>query len=79
VCEIPPHLLNSDTYRVELLVVRDQAHIVYSDEAAISFEVAETYDDNGAWHGRQAGIVKPRLRWSTTWLDETVESAMEES
>jgi lipopolysaccharide transport system ATP-binding protein len=78
VCELPGHLLNSETYRVELLVVRDQANVVYRDDAALSFEVQEAFDETGAWHYRLAGIVRPRVGWRTTWLDEKIGVAEEQ-
>lgn len=65
VCELPPHLLNADKYRVELLIVRDQSHIIYRDDSAIAFEVSETPTENTAWHGRFPGVVRPQLNWTT--------------
>ena len=67
ICELPPNLLNADKYRVELLVVRDQNHIIYRDDCAIAFEVSDLAIDT-AWHGRFPGVVRPNLSWTTQQL-----------
>ena len=66
-CELPPHLLNSDKYRVELLVVRDQAQIIFRDDFALGFEVMDVPTDT-AWHGRFPGVVRPQIHWTTEQL-----------
>ena len=67
VCELPSHLLNADKYRVELLVVRDQNHVIYRDDCAIAFEVEDVAVET-AWHGRFPGLVRPNLKWTTEQL-----------
>lgn len=67
VCEIPPHLLNSDRYRVELLVVQNQTTVIYQNESALAFEV-EDIQNNTAWHGKTPGVIRPKLNWTTVRL-----------
>jgi lipopolysaccharide transport system ATP-binding protein len=67
-CELPGHFLNADHYRVELLVVREQADVIWREENALSFELREVATDV-AWHGRWPGVVHPRTKWTTTCLD----------
>jgi lipopolysaccharide transport system ATP-binding protein len=67
--ELPPRLLNSGTYRIELLVVRDQAVILSKHENIVAFEVVDA--PNGSmWHGRLPGVVRPKIRWVTKRLDQ---------
>ncbi len=59
ICTIPPRLLNDGTYRVELLVVRDQATVIYRDEQALVFTVHDVPEPGLAWHGGWPGIGAP--------------------
>lgn len=73
VCEIPGYLLNSGSYRVELLFVEDQARIVYKVSDALVFDVVEAIEVRGAasWFERWAGVLHPRLDWETLPITET--------
>jgi lipopolysaccharide transport system ATP-binding protein len=64
-CHIPGDLLNAGTYRVQLLVVRDQAFEVFNMEDAFVFEVQEARFDTVKWYGKIPGVVRPALKWST--------------
>lgn len=67
VCEIPGYLLNSGIYRVEVLFVENQARIIYQVTDALVFDVSEAIEVRGAanWFGRWAGVVHPKLAWTT--------------
>ena len=67
-CEIPGDLLNSGLHRVSLLIVRDGASVILSIEDAVAFEVAEPERRSGAWFGKLAGVVRPRLNWNIKWV-----------
>ena len=70
VCHIPGDLLNDGTYRVELLVVKDQSVIIYQHDDTLTFSVHETAEDRkGAWYGKWPGAVRPNLQWSTEAID----------
>jgi len=64
-CHIPGDLLNAGTYRVQLLVVRDQAFEVFNMEDAIVFEVQEARFESVKWYGKIPGVVRPALKWNT--------------
>jgi len=64
-CHIPGDLLNAGTYRVQLLVIRDQAFEVFNMEDAFVFEVQEARFESVKWYGKIPGVVRPALKWNT--------------
>ncbi|HZS06234.1 MAG TPA: ABC transporter ATP-binding protein [Blastocatellia bacterium] len=64
-CYIPGDLLNDGTHRVELYVIRDQSVVIYRQDELLFFEVRDSVDLRGAWHGKWIGALRPRLRWDT--------------
>jgi lipopolysaccharide transport system ATP-binding protein len=68
VCFIPGNLLNDGTYRIMIMIVRDQSVALWSCEDVIVFEVIET-DRGGAWYGKWPGTVRPKLRWDTEVIE----------
>ena len=69
-CHIPPDLLNDGTYRVRLLVVRDQATIIFEMENAMNFELHDIRPEGLQWYGKILGAVRPALGWDTEILEE---------
>jgi lipopolysaccharide transport system ATP-binding protein len=67
-CHIPADLLNVGTYRVQLLVVRDQAFEVFNLEDAFIFEVREARFESVKWYGSIPGVVRPALKWNTEFV-----------
>lgn len=78
-CSIPGNLLNSGIYSVDLLVVRDEARVIYQLPAVLSFDVEDAIEarGNSAWHGRYPGTVHPRLNWETTLMTDNLASSIE--
>jgi lipopolysaccharide transport system ATP-binding protein len=68
-CHIPGNLLNSGTYRVLLLVVRNTDRVIYRLEDALQFEVRDFQERVGTWYGKEPGVVQPILPWQTEFLD----------
>lgn len=68
VCHVPGDLLNDGMHRVLLLVVKDETEVIFSLEDAVAFEVFDSVDRRGNWHGRWPGAVRPDLDWETTLL-----------
>jgi lipopolysaccharide transport system ATP-binding protein len=64
-CVVPSGLLNSGVYRVDLLIVRDRATILYSHSDALVFEVEDSAEERDGWYGKWPGVVHPTLQWST--------------
>jgi len=69
VCYIPGDLLNDGVHSVELLVVQDDANVIFRKEDALVFAVQDTGQQRGAWFGDWAGAVRPILRWTTEFLE----------
>ncbi len=71
VCQIPGNFLNSGIHRVFLLVVRNRDTVIYRHEDAISFDVLDLGKRKGAWLGKEPGVVRPMMKWTTEHLSGT--------
>jgi lipopolysaccharide transport system ATP-binding protein len=69
-CFIPGNLLNSGYHRFVILMVRDTSNIIYRHESDVGFEIVDVRQRNGAWFGKEPGVVQPTLNWKTEHLDE---------
>jgi lipopolysaccharide transport system ATP-binding protein len=68
VCQIPPHLLNDERYRIRLLIVRDSSVALMDQDNLLWFDVKEDIRE-GNWFGKIVGAIRPQLKWDTTTLD----------
>ena len=75
VCHVPGGLLNEGTHRVLLLIVKDEAEVIFSLEDAVVFEVLDSIERRGNWHGQWPGVVRPNLEWETTRLEDIAATA----
>jgi lipopolysaccharide transport system ATP-binding protein len=73
-CQIPGDLLNDGVHRLELLAVEDQAVVLYRHEDVLCFDVIDSAELRGAWHGQWPGAVRPNLFWETQLLEPSRES-----
>lgn len=64
-CIIPGDLLNNGTHRVQLLAVHNQSAVVFGMDDALVFDVADSHDLRGSYHGEWEGAVRPDLEWDT--------------
>jgi lipopolysaccharide transport system ATP-binding protein len=78
VCQVPANLLNSGVHRVVLLIVENRSTVIYRHEDALSFEVLEVGKRQLGWQGREPGVVRPFLEWTTTCLEETTPAVSHE-
>jgi lipopolysaccharide transport system ATP-binding protein len=67
-CFIPKNLLNDDTYRLRVLVVKDTSVPLIDIDNALNFEVNDIAR-KGAWFGKWVGVVRPSLKWETNHID----------
>ena len=67
---IPGDFLNDGIHRVLLMIVRDQSEVIYQEEDALVFEVADTSEGRGRWYGKWPGAVRPKLEWETELLEQ---------
>jgi lipopolysaccharide transport system ATP-binding protein len=66
---IPGDLLNDGTHRVQLIVVKESAHVCRIDDILI-FDVEDLLEKRSGWYGKWIGAVRPNLRWETQFLME---------
>jgi lipopolysaccharide transport system ATP-binding protein len=69
VCIIPANLVNDGRYRIELLIVQNDANVIYRKEDILVFDVQDVVDGRGAWYGRWSGAVRPAFKWQTELLE----------
>jgi lipopolysaccharide transport system ATP-binding protein len=69
VCQIPGNFLNSGLHRVYLLVIQNGDTAIYRHEDVLSFDVLDTGKRRGAWFGKEPGVVRPTMKWTTEHLD----------
>ena len=50
------------------LILLNGLKIILQYEDALVFEVVETERRAGAWYGKEPGVVRPRLNWTTEVL-----------
>ena len=70
-CEIPAHLLNSGRHRLRVFVVRDLGSLAFHYDSRVCFDVVDLRARGMGWHGKEPGVVQPRLEWTNRCLDET--------
>lgn len=70
VFRIPGDFLNDGIHRVLLMVVKDQSEVIYQEDDALVFEVADTPEGRGTWYGKWPGAVRPKLEWETELLEQ---------
>jgi lipopolysaccharide transport system ATP-binding protein len=68
VCYFPSHLLNSGRHRFVVLVVKDKSSLIYRHESGVSFDILDLRERQGAWYGKEPGVVQPVLKWETECL-----------
>lgn len=71
VCHIPANFLNSGTHRIVLLILENGLRIIFRYDEALQFEVLELEERPGAWYGKEPGVVRPLLDWTTQFVAET--------
>ena len=68
-CQIPADLLNNNMYFIGLLVVKNQANVVFNIEEALAFEVVDSGERRGVYFGKRLGVVGPLLAWNMEKID----------
>ena len=62
--EIPGDFLNTGSYYVNLIIVKDASVGILFKNNVVAFEVTEG-EIVGNWYGRRPGAVRPTLKWET--------------
>ncbi len=79
ICHVPGNLLNDGVYRVVVMIVSDTTRVIYRHEDAVMFEIYDDANRRGDWYGKQIGVVRPQLEWSTELLALIPKELMETS
>ena len=66
ICEIPAFLMNDETYKMMIMVVKDSKSVLTHHDI-LSFKVEEI-ERKGNWYGKHGGILRPKLNWKTEVL-----------
>ena len=61
---IPGDLLNTGIYRVEPLVAWNPTELPFSWPNLLAFEVTDSLELRGAYHGDWPGTVRPNIQWT---------------
>ena len=61
---IPPNLLNSGTYFLKLLIVRNENSVSRVFDSIAAFEILDAAQRETACVGREPGVICPKLIWS---------------
>jgi lipopolysaccharide transport system ATP-binding protein len=69
VCHVPGDLMNDGAYSIELLVVHDRSAVIYKHSDLLIFEVKDSIEGRGLWHGDWQGAVRPRLSWDCEYVE----------
>jgi lipopolysaccharide transport system ATP-binding protein len=72
---LPGGLLNSGHYTLRLIVVEDEARIIYQNETMASFTIVDDVAREHAWTGRSPGVVQAHTAWTVTLLEDPVAAA----
>ena len=68
--QIPGDLLNAGVHRIELLVASSLGELVFSCPDLLAFEVADSLELRGVYHGEWPGAVRPNIQWAAEVLAE---------
>ena len=66
--EIPGDFLNTGSYSINVIIVKDASVGILFQNNVVSFEVTEG-EVNGNWYGRIPGSVRPKLKWETDTIE----------
>jgi lipopolysaccharide transport system ATP-binding protein len=69
-CVIPPNLLNTGLYSLDLLIVSDGTKVMSVFESIVRISIDEGEDRPHGFYGREPGVVRPRLTWTTTKFED---------
>jgi len=69
-CIVPPHLLNSCTYKLSFVFGENQRYLLCHIEDIISFDVENTATGRGSNMTRAPGVIRPALDWSFSYSEK---------
>lgn len=70
VCKVPGNVLNSGTYSIDVMLLKDKSQTLTSEPSAISFNVHDDLQPVRGWTWPPTGTVSPPLGWSHASPDQ---------
>jgi hypothetical protein len=76
ICCVPGHLMNSDSYVVDLALtyIQPSVHVSFYEKNALTFNIVESSDviatERNGYTGPIPGVVRPKLEWRFNRCDE---------
>jgi lipopolysaccharide transport system ATP-binding protein len=71
--DIPPFLLNANTYKVKVIFGESQRYKLYEHSNIYSFELENTNTGQGSNMNRVPGVIRPHLKWTVNLINEGLE------
>jgi lipopolysaccharide transport system ATP-binding protein len=65
-CTIPADLLNSGGYRIKVMLVEDEAHASWLEDATLAFTVEDLRERRIGWMSKRPGILYIPIKWRTS-------------
>lgn len=66
--QIPGDLLNAGVYRIEVFALTTPGDLDFTLPDLLAFEVTDSLELRGAYHGEWSGAVRPNIQWATEVL-----------
>jgi lipopolysaccharide transport system ATP-binding protein len=73
VCYIPGDLLNDETYRIRIAIIKDTSIMLLDKDNVAMFEVHDV-ERQGNWYGKWMGVVRPKFKWVTELADTSLDT-----
>lgn len=67
-CDIPGDVLNNGVYAVDFLLTTAGGRAFHREDGALGFELADSSDLRGGFHGEWPGVIRPNWSWGLEWL-----------
>ncbi|MCA9108624.1 MAG: ATP-binding cassette domain-containing protein [Planctomycetaceae bacterium] len=67
-CHVPANFLNSQQYRVSVLIIRDRSECIMRLDDIVAFDIEDHASRRGRWFGKREGAVSPFLEWNKPCL-----------
>ena len=67
-CTIPPNFLNDGNYSINVILLTNVSNIHVFMNEVVSFEMVDTGEMSKEYTGGWIGVVRPKLEWHTTMI-----------
>lgn len=71
----PGDLLNSGIHRFVVMVIKDSSSVAFTYESQVPINILDVQQREGSCYGKEPGVVQPKLRWITEFLELSPDAA----